>query len=139
MRKLGLAATWLGKVVFAALFISSGIGHLVSTETFVKIMPPYLPFHWTLVIVSGLCEVVLGVLLLIPKTSRIAAWGLVALLIAVFPANLSMYQHRGKFNVPELVLLLRLPLQAVLILWAYVYTRPKTRGEVKIPSDIRIS
>ena len=84
MRNPRLAATWLGKVVFAALFISSGIGHLVSTETFVKIMPPYLPFHWTLVIVSGVFEVILGVLLLIPKTSRIAAWGLVALLIAVF-------------------------------------------------------
>ena len=130
MRNPRLVATWLGKVVFAALFISSGIGHLASTETFVKIMPSYLPFHWTLVIVSGVFEVVLGILLLIPKTSRIAAWGLVALLIAVFPANLSMYQHRDLFPVPALVLLLRLPLQAVLILWAYLYTRPGTQGEI---------
>ena len=68
-------------------------------------------------------RVALGILLLVPTTSRLAAWGLVALLIAVFPANLFMYQHPEKFGLSPTLLLLRLPLQGILILWAYVYTR----------------
>jgi uncharacterized membrane protein len=61
---------------------------------------------------------------LVPKTSRFAAWGLIALLIAVFPANIYDYQNRESFpQLPPLAHLLRLPMQGVLILWAYVYTR----------------
>ena len=88
-------------------------------------MPPYLPFHRELVFLSGVCEIVLGLLLLIPKTTRLAAWGLMALLIAVFPANVYMFQHQELFHVSAVVLLLRLPLQAVLILWAWIYTRSR--------------
>ena len=105
-----------GKCVFATLFLVAGVGHFVSTDFFVKIMPPYLPFHRELVYVSGVFEIVLGLLLLFPQTTRLAAWGLIALLIAVFPANIYMYQHRELFQVSPVVLLLRLPLQAVLIL-----------------------
>jgi uncharacterized membrane protein len=112
-----------GKILFATPFLVSGVGHLVSTDFFLKIMPPYLPYPRELVLISGGFEIVLGIMLLVPKTSRLAAWGLVALLIAVFPANLYMYQHRELFPIPETVLLLRLPLQALLILWAYAYTR----------------
>jgi uncharacterized membrane protein len=86
-------------------------------------MPPYLPLHRELVLLSGVFELALGILLLIPPTTNLAAWGLIALLIAVFPANLYMYQHRELFQVPPLALLLRLPLQGVLILWAWAYTR----------------
>ncbi len=82
-----------GKCVFASLFLIAGVGHFASTESFVKIMPPYIPFHRELVLLSGVIEIALGVLLLVPKTSRMAAWGLVALLIAVFPANVYLYQH----------------------------------------------
>ena len=74
-----------GKCVFATFFLVAGVGHFTSTDFFVKIMPPYLPFHRELVYVSGVFEIVLGVLLLIPQTTRLAAWGLIALLIAVFP------------------------------------------------------
>ena len=91
-----------------------------------KIMPPYLPCHRELVLLSGVFEVVLGVLLLVPRTSRLAAWGLIALLIAVFPANVYMYQHAGAFSVAPIILLLRLPIQGLLILWAYSYTKPPT-------------
>jgi uncharacterized membrane protein len=112
-----------GKCVFATFFLVAGVGHFTSTDFFVKIMPPYLGFHRELVYVSGVFEIVLGVLLLIPQTSRLAAWGLITLLVAVFPANIHMYVHRELFQVSPVVLLLRLPLQAVLILWAWVYTR----------------
>jgi uncharacterized membrane protein len=62
-------------------------------------------------------------LLLVPRYSRLAAWGIIALLIAVFPANIHVYQHQELFPFPSLVHLLRLPLQGVLIILAFVYIR----------------
>jgi uncharacterized membrane protein len=121
-----------GKVVFALLFILGGIAHFVRPEFYMKIMPPYLPLHRELVLLSGVIEVVLGILLLIPTTSVIAAWGLVALLIAVFPANIHGYMHQELIPAPAWLHLLRLPLQGVLILWAYAYTGG--RGRARKPS-----
>jgi len=113
----------IGKRVFAALFIIAGISHFVATGFFLKIMPPYLPFHLTLVLVSGVIEITLGILLLVPRYSSLATWGIIALLIAVFPANIYVYQHQELFPFPWFLHLLRLPLQGVLVLWAFVYTR----------------
>jgi len=120
-----LGSLWylVGKRVFAALFIIAGVSHFVVTDFFLKVMPPYLPFHLTLVLVSGAIEIILGILLLLPKYSRLAAWGIIALLIAVFPANIHVYQHEELFPLPWFVHLLRLPLQGVFILWAFAYTR----------------
>jgi uncharacterized membrane protein len=112
-----------GKCLFASFFLVAGVGHFVSPDFFVKIMPPYLPLHRELVFLSGVFEILLGLLLLFPQTTRLAAWGLIALLVAVFPANIYMFQHQELFQVSPSVLLLRLPLQGVLILWAWVYTR----------------
>ncbi len=114
-----------GKCVFAAVFVVAGVAHFAATDFFLKIMPPYIPFHREVVLLSGAIEVALGILLLIPRTSGLAAWGLVALLIAVFPANIYAYQHRDQFTPfphSDLVHLLRLPFQGVLIYWAYSYT-----------------
>ena len=116
-----------GKCLFASFFLVAGVAHFTSTDFFVKIVPPFLPFHRELVFASGVFEISLGLLLLIPQTTRLAAWGLIALLIAVFPANLYMFQHQELFHVPPLALLLRLPMQGVLILWAWFYTRPQRR------------
>ena len=113
----------VGKWVFAALFIAAGILHFVKTEFYMRIMPPYLPYHRALVLLSGVFEVALGILLLVPRTSRLAAWGLIALLVAVFPANVFMAQHPEQFHLSPTLLLLRLPLQGLLILWGYAYTR----------------
>jgi uncharacterized membrane protein len=113
----------LGKWAFAALFIAGGVGHFVKRDFYVKMMPPYLPAHRALVLASGVCEVALGVLLLVPQPTSFAAWGLIALLVAVFPANIHIYRHQEIIPAPTIVHLLRLPLQAVLILWAYSYTR----------------
>ena len=127
-------STWkpAGKCVFAAVFLAAGVSHFTATEFFLKIMPPYIPLHRQLVLVSGAIEIALGVLLLVPRTSRLAAWGLVALLIAVFPANIHVYQHQElfpPFPYSSTLHLLRLPLQVMLILWAFAYTRPE-RGRV---------
>ncbi|GAC1447470.1 MAG: DoxX family protein [Isosphaeraceae bacterium] len=125
MIKVEREKTWnrVGKWVFAALFLSAGIGHLLAPKFYLKIMPPSLPFPLALVVLSGVIEIILGILLVVPAYSRLAAWGIIALLIAVFPANFYMYQHYELFSVPPLVLLLRLPMQGLLILWAFVYTR----------------
>ena len=91
-------------------------------------MPPYLPWHYELVILSGIAEVVLGIALLIPKLSRIAAWGIIALLIAIFPANLHMTMHPELYpDIPVIALWIRLPIQGLLIAWAYYYTRGETK------------
>jgi len=106
------------------LFVAGGINHFANPDPYVAIMPPYLPAPLTLVYVSGVAELALGVLLLIPRFQRFAAWGLIALLIAVFPANIHMALHPELFpQIPPVALWIRLPLQGVLIAWAYWFTR----------------
>ena len=108
------------------LLIVAGVNHFAKPEFYVRIMPPYLPWHAELVFISGVCEVVLGAALLVPRLRRVAAWGIIALLIAVFPANLHMALHAEQFpHFPEPLLWARLPVQALLIAWAYRYTRPR--------------
>lgn len=111
------------KWVLGVFFVLAGAAHFVRPAIYMRIMPPYLPWHRGLVYLSGLCEVVLGVLVLIPRYSVPAAWGLIALLIAVFPANVHMVMNPRSFSmINPLLLWLRLPLQGVLIAWAYAYT-----------------
>lgn len=106
-----------------AFFITAGIGHFVATKFFLRIMPPYIPWHKPVVYLSGLVEIGLGVLLFIPEFTGWAAWGIIALLIAVFPANLYHYTSGGAgMRIPGWALMLRLPLQVVLIGWAYWHT-----------------
>jgi len=83
--------------------------------------------HLELVYISGVVEIILGVMLLIPKTQKLAALGIVLLLIVVFPANLYMYQNPQKFpDMSETALLIRMPIQLLLILWAASYRKSKT-------------
>lgn len=113
------------KVIFAVLFIAAGANHFLNPKFYLSIMPPYLPWPYALVIVSGIAEVVLGIGLLIPQTSKYAAWGLILLLIAVLPANVHMATHPDLYPaIPTVALWLRLPLQGLLIAWAYSYTTP---------------
>ena len=113
----------IGRGILGGLFVLAGIGHFLAPGVYLKIVPPYLPYPEALVLISGGFEALLGVCILIPRTSRLAAWGLIALLIAVFPANVFMYQHADRFGIPAPWLLLRLPLQGLLIYWAYIYTK----------------
>ncbi len=133
-----------GKWILAALFIAGGLNHFRMTGFYVRIMPLYLPRPAELVWISGVFEVLGGVGLLIPATRRASAWGLIALLMAVFPANIYVFQHRAEFPLPFLVHLLRLPLQGALIWWAHRYTRrgpwpigarPTTLATGGIPAD----
>jgi uncharacterized membrane protein len=112
--------------LLAIFFVVAGLNHFVNVEFYLRIMPPYLPWQLGLVYLSGFFEVVLGLLLLVPRFRAIAAWGLMALLMAVFPANIHMAVNSELY--PEFsatALWLRLPLQFVLIAWAYWYTLPR--------------
>jgi uncharacterized membrane protein len=105
-------------------FMGAGINHFLRADFYVGIMPPYLPWHRELVYLSGVCEILLGFLVLVPPCRVLAAWGLVALLIAVFPANVHMAMHADQYPAfSSVILWARLPLQAVLIAWAYWFTR----------------
>lgn len=111
--------------LLAAFFVVAGLNHFISPDFYLAIMPPYLPWPLGFVYLSGFFEVALGLLLLMPRFVVLAAWGLVALLIAVFPANIHMAINADLFpNFSATALWLRLPLQLVLIAWAYWYTRP---------------
>jgi uncharacterized membrane protein len=90
-------------------------------------MPPYLPAHALLNILAGIFEIVLAVGLIFEKTRKHAAWGIILLLIAIFPANIYMYTNNlsyGDTPMPDWLPLARLPFQFVFIWWAYIYTKP---------------
>jgi uncharacterized membrane protein len=123
----GDAMKWLKTIsrwIFGLLFVLAGVNHFVNPGFYLKIMPPYLPLHLESVYVSGVFEIVLGALLLFKRWAWLAGWGLILLLIAIFPANIYVYQHQELIPGTPILHLLRLPLQGVLILWAYWYTRP---------------
>ncbi len=112
------------KYAFGLLFVFGGLYHFINPALYLRMMPPYLPWHRFLVYLSGFFEVALGLLLFVPRYARLAAWGLVALLVAVFPANVRMALNPELFpGIPPLVLWLRLPLQGVFIFWAYRLAR----------------
>ncbi len=114
----------LSRYLYGVAFIAAGANHFLNTPFYVSLMPPCLPWHEALVYLSGVAEIGLGGLLLFERWSAWAAWGLIALLIAVFPANVHMAMHPEQYPwASPHVLWLRLPLQGLLILWAYWYTR----------------
>ncbi|PAM95463.1 DoxX family protein [Flavobacterium sp. IR1] len=109
--------------LMAFLYLIAGINHFKNPGMYIRIIPPFFPNPKLLNSLSGIAEIILGILLIIPATTCLAAWGIIALLIAVFPANVYMfYKKKGGFSVLKLILLLRIPLQIPLILWAYLYT-----------------
>jgi uncharacterized membrane protein len=106
------------------LYTAAGINHFVHPLFYLKIMPPWLPFHNGLVFISGVFEVLFGVMLAFSFSRRFAAWGIILLLIAVFPANIQMMINYKDENNPQLwIAILRLPIQLLLIYWAYGFTK----------------
>jgi len=112
------------KILLAVFFIGAGINHFRDPEFYLRIMPPYLPWPMFLQYLVGFIEFVLGILLLIPRYTRLAAWGLIVLLIAVYPANIHMAVNRHLYpDVKIWFHWIRLPFQFVLIAWAWWFTR----------------
>jgi uncharacterized membrane protein len=116
--------------VLTVFMTVAGLNHFLQPGAYVAIMPAYLPAHLALVYLSGVAEMAGGLGLILPATRRWAAWGLIALFVAIFPANVNMAVHHLTLGgpVPVWALWVRLPLQLVLIVWAYWFTRPDSRG-----------
>ena len=112
--------------VMAVAYVLAGFNHLVNPEFYVAIIPPGLPNPEWLNVISGLAEIVLGVFLLEPRVRSLAAWGIIALLIAIFPANVYVAVENVGIDGPGTgagaANWIRLPFQALLIAWAWWYT-----------------
>jgi uncharacterized membrane protein len=115
--------------LMSAFYILAGFNHLVNPEFYVAIMPPNLPAPELLHVVAGLAEIVLGVFLLDRRARPFAAWGIIALLIAIFPANLYVARQNVGIGGPGTgggtANWIRLPFQALFIAWAWWYTEPE--------------
>ena len=112
----------------AIFYVFAGSLHFVRPEMYLRIMPPYIPSHPAMVRISGFFEIAGGLGLLLKQTRRAAAWGLVALLIAVFPANLYMATNPAEAGALAIAPALRwgrLPIQALLIWWVLWCTRTR--------------
>lgn len=108
----------------ALFYVIAGINHFVHPRFYIAMMPPWLPWHATLVLLSGIAEAVLGLLLFPATTRQMAAWGIIALLVAVFPANIQMMLNYMHAHDPKTwITIVRLPVQGLLIWWAWIYTR----------------
>ena len=110
--------------IMSLFYVFSGIKHFTNPSWYMKIMPPYLPLHKELVYISGAFEIILGLMLLLDKTRFVGAWGLILLLIAIFPANLYLAQTNGAvLNISPTLAWGRLPFQTIFILIAYWHTK----------------
>ena len=113
----------------AGFFAFAGTMHFVIPRSYEAMMPPSLPAHRESVAVSGVAEIVGGVAVLSPRSRRFARWWLLALLVAVFPANVHMALNPGQVRgldlerVPRWALWARLPLQPLCMLWVWRATR----------------
>ena len=109
----------------AMFFIFFGIDHLINPEFYLSIMPPAFPLHKEAVYISGFFEILGGLGVLISRFRKIAGWGLIALLVAVYPANIYMALTPEAFpNISIELLYFRLALQFLFFYWAYVVTLP---------------
>lgn len=105
------------------IYLLAGVNHFRNPRLYTKIIPPYFSNPKLLNQISGIAEIVLGIGICIPVLSQKASWGIIALLIAIFPANWYMYKNdAASLGLSKWIRLLRLPLQLILIFWAYQYT-----------------
>lgn len=109
--------------VMALLYIAAGVNHFKNPKMYIRIIPPFFKNPSQINLFAGIAEILLGILLLYYATTSLAAWGIIALLIAVFPSHIYMLTNeKAASRIPRWLLWLRLPLQLLLIYWAYLYT-----------------
>ncbi len=114
----------LSIIIMTLFYIMAGTNHFINPDWYVRIVPPILPFKTAIVYISGILEIILGSLLIFPKTRFIAAWGLIILLVAVYPANIYVaLTNGGVMDTTPLIAWGRLPFQFVLIGLAYWHSK----------------
>jgi uncharacterized membrane protein len=117
-----MEASQISLYLMAGLYLLAGINHFIMPKIYLKITPPWVPQPEKINGLVGVTEIVLGILLLFPESRSLSAWGIILLMIAVFPANIYHFQLARRKKQMVLPTLLRLPMQAVLIWWAYLFT-----------------
>ncbi len=109
--------------LIGVLFILAGMNHFRKPKIYERIIPPYIPAHSSMVLLSGIAEMILGFLILNKNTQEVAAWGIIIMLLLFIPIHIYMLQNeKAAMKLPKWVLILRIPLQFGLIYWAYLYT-----------------
>ena len=115
--------------VLSFLYLSVGVKHFTNPNFFLAIMPPYIPYHKFMVYLSGILEIVFALMMVFKKTRFYGCWGIIFLLIAVFPANIYLYNS----EIPQKILsitkheaLIRLPYQFPLLLFAFWHSKEKS-------------
>ena len=107
-------------ILLAMFFVVAGTNHFLNPRAYLAMIPPYLPVPGAMNLISGAAEILGGFAVLVPRLRRAAGWGLIALLIAVFPANIHVALHSWDgVTIPAWVLWARLPLQIALVAWVY--------------------
>lgn len=105
------------------LFVLAGMNHFRKPKLYERIMPPYIPAHNAMVMLSGIAEMILGFMLMNKNTQSEAAWGIIIMLVVFLPIHIYMLQsEKAAMKLPKWVLILRLPLQFGLMYWAFLYT-----------------
>ena len=115
--------------VLVFLYISVGVKHFTNPKYFLAIMPPYIPFHKLMVYLSGALEIVFALMMIFKKTRFYGCWGIIFLLIAVFPANIYLYNSEIPQNVLSISkheALIRLPYQLLFLLFAFWHSKEKS-------------
>ena len=111
-------------IIMSLFYIMAGTNHFINPDWYVRIVPPILPFKTAIVYISGILEIILGSLLIFPKIRFIAGWGLIILLVAVYPANIYVALTNGEvMDTTPLIAWGRLPFQFVLIGLAYWHSK----------------
>lgn len=104
------------------LFVLAGANHFRTPKIYERVIPPYIPAHKTIVMISGIVEMVLGFMIMNRDTQSQAAWGLIILLVLFIPIHIYMLQNEtASMKLPRWALWLRIPLQFALMYWAYLY------------------
>ena len=114
----------LSIIIMTLFYTMAGTNHFINPDWYVRIVPPILPFKTAIVYISGILEIILGTLLIFPKTRFIASWGLILLLVAVYPANIYVALTNGEaMDTTPLIAWGRLPFQFVFIGLAYWHSK----------------
>ena len=117
----------IGLILLIILYIGAGINHFIHPEPYYSIIPPNIPYPYAINIIAGLLEMIFGIFFIFTATRKFAVYGIILMLIAFLPAHIFMIQKGGCMGpkpalcTTPFIAWLRLPLQGVLIWWAWVY------------------
>lgn len=122
MKKIASMLPW-HQYILGLFLILAGVNHFRKPKMYERIMPAYIPAHKTLVILSGIFEMILGMMILIPEYQTVAAWGIILMLVVFLTVHFYMLSDKkASMNLPKWVLVLRIPLQFALMWWVFQYT-----------------